>query len=146
MRLYSKKDLRYGILYTALGLLHLWQNRGQLDSLPPADCFILACLSVGVCISFYTAFSRKHGMRAWIEEHDEREKLLQLKIYRTSFWICLICLFLLGGLFRTHAADEATGYVGTGMQLSAFLLLLLRALICGVCGLLQAPEQTESAQ
>lgn len=146
MKLYSKKNLWNGILFTSFVLLYLWKNQGQLDTLFPIDWLILAYFSLCACINFYTAFSKKHGTKAFIEEHDEREAFLQLKIYRTSFWICLIGLLFVGWFFRTHAADEAAGYVGEGMLLSALLFLLLHTLICGLSSLFRTCEQAEDTQ
>lgn len=129
MKLYSKKNLWGGIFYTCLALLYLWQNRDQLNSLFPADWFLFAIVIAAAGISFYTAFSKKAGRQAMIEENDEREKLLQLKIFRTSFWTGLFGLFLIGWLARTHAGNEAAEYVSIGILLSSVALLLFHALV-----------------
>ncbi len=124
MKIYSRKNLFGGICYTCLALLYLWQNRGQLDAISPIDWSILACVIAAACIRFYTAFSKKTGRQAMIEENDEREKLLQLKIYRTSFWTGSFGLFLISWFAESCAGDEAAKYVSVGIRFSAVLLLL----------------------
>lgn len=132
MKIYSKKKLWEGIAFIAAVLYFLWKGQGRYDIFTPFDWLTFALMFALGCSSIYTAFRKKTGRRVMIEENDEREKLLELKIYRISFWVCLFGLLLAGWFVRTHAGDDKVIYLGEGMQISALLLLLLHTIVDAV--------------
>lgn len=103
MKVYNKKGLIWGVLWTILGGWTL-----VLDIMKPNDFLpgqiknvLMSALLIAIGISgFIRAFNRKATQLNLVEEQDERNRLIILKSKARTLDILLCCLvvIMIGGL------------------------------------------------
>ena len=82
MKIYNKKGLLWGIVWTAAGAFCLYRDVADASSFLPQQIksvvLSLIMLAVGVT-GFVRAFSKKASREDKVEEQDERSRLVRLK-------------------------------------------------------------------
>ncbi|HHW36148.1 MAG TPA: DUF2178 domain-containing protein [Bacillales bacterium] len=125
MKVYNKKGFVWGVIWTILGGWTL-----VLDIMEPNDFLprqikevLLSALLIAIGIGgFIRAFSRKATQEAFVEEQDERNRLIKLKSKARTLDILFWCLvvIMIGGL---------VGYIITNNIAWGFIFIVPALLI-----------------
>ena len=94
MKIYNKKGLLWGIVWTAAGAFCLYRDAvdasGFLSQQIKSVVLSLIMLAIGVT-GFVRAFSKRASMEDKVEERDERSRLIRLKTasqtLRVLMWV-----------------------------------------------------------
>ena len=94
MKIYNKKGLLWGIVWTAAGAFCLYRDAvdasGFLSQQIKSVVLSLIMLAIGVT-GFVRAFSKRASMADRVEERDERSRLIRLKTasqtLRVLMWV-----------------------------------------------------------
>lgn len=82
MKIYNKKGLLWGIVWTAAGAFCLYRDAADASGFLPQQIksvvISLIMLTIGVT-GFVRAFSKRASMEDKVEEQDERSRLVRLK-------------------------------------------------------------------
>ena len=82
MKIYNKKGLLWGIVWTAAGAFCLYRDAADASGFLPQQIksvvLSLIMLAVGIT-GFVRAFSKRASMEDRVEERDERSRLVRLK-------------------------------------------------------------------
>lgn len=125
MKIYNKKGLIIGILFTALGVINLSFNiTSPEDFLPKQikDVIIaVLCTLIGIS-SFIRAFSKQATRQNLIQDQDERNKLVALKARSLTLKILYGCLIAATvGSVVGHMLTDNTAWIPV-YTVSAILL------------------------
>ena len=110
MKIYNKKGLLWGIVWTAAGAFCLYRDAADASGFLPQQIksvvLSLIMLAIGVT-GFVRAFSKRASMEDRVEERDERSRLIRLKTasqtLRVLMWVQAAAMAL--GLLA-HAFTE----------------------------------------
>ena len=94
MKIYNKKGLLWGIVWTAAGAFCLYRDAADASGFLPQQIksvvISLIMLAIGVT-GFVRAFSKRASMADRVEERDERSRLIRLKTasqtLRVLMWV-----------------------------------------------------------
>ena len=94
MKIYNKKGLLWGIVWTAAGAFCLYRDAADASGFLPQQIksvvLSLIMLAIGVT-GFVRAFSKRASMEDRVEERDERSRLIRLKTasqtLRVLMWV-----------------------------------------------------------
>ncbi|WP_312651989.1 hypothetical protein [Aminipila sp.] len=129
MKIYNKKGLVFGIVWTAVGVCNLIVNIVSPEEFLPKQLkdVIIAVVVIMIGISgFIRAFSKQATREDIIEGHDERNRLLMLKTKSLTLKILYGCLAVsaIGGVVGYKLIDN-TAWIPVFTVSAVFLGFLL---------------------